>query len=192
MAMRLLQDTITGWGVDTLWIAHLRAGLDGQAKQIESTSISAVELARLRRSLNMQLRIVRDGDKRGVKVDWARRGRSGMTLWDESGTWKGMPEKIETAVYAGLTVEDQERIEGEAPTKFNSPADAISWGFEQKCFRDAVHAKNAYEACKEDHNPATAQEMWACWIADVQRRVEEIEKEKETQEFNEACEKEGL
>lgn len=173
LAMRLLQDTITGWGVDTLWIAHLRAGLDGQAKQAESTSISAVELARLRRSLNMTLRIVRDGEKRGIKVDWARRGRSGMTLWDESGTWKDMPEKIETAVYAGLTVEDQERIESETPTSFASPAAAIAWGFEQGCFRDAVHASNAYDKCKAEKVPKNASEMWAAWIADVQRRVAE-------------------
>lgn len=46
--MRLLQDTVTGWGVDTLWIYHLRSGLDGQARQVESTTISVVELARCR------------------------------------------------------------------------------------------------------------------------------------------------
>jgi hypothetical protein len=51
LAMRLIQDTITGFGCATLWIYHTRQGLDGNAKQIESTSISAVELARLRRSL---------------------------------------------------------------------------------------------------------------------------------------------
>lgn len=174
LSLRLIQDTVTGYGVSTLWIAHLRDGLDGTAKQKESTSISAVELARLRRSLNMTLRIVRDGEKRGIKVDWARRGRSGMTLWDESGTWKDMPEKIETAVYAGLTVEDQERIESETPTSFASPAAAIAWGFEQGCFRDAVHASNAYDKCKAENKPTTAQEMWACWIQNVQERVKEM------------------
>ena len=38
-----------------------------------------------------------------------------MTLWDDSGVWRGMPERIEK-VYGGLTVEDMERIEGETPT----------------------------------------------------------------------------
>lgn len=175
LTMRLLQDAITGWGVDTLWIAHLRSGLDGQAKQVESTTISTVELARLRRSLNMQLRIVQDGDKRGVKVDWARRGRSGLTLWDDTCHWRGMPEKIEQAVYSGLTVEDIERLETQTPTGFTGPDSAIAWGFEQGCFRDAVHAKNAYEECKRNGQPKTPSAMWEMWISEVLQRKSEKE-----------------
>lgn len=170
LAMRLLQDVITGWGVDTLWIYHLRSGLDGQAKQVEATTISVVELARLRRSLNMQLRIIEEKDRRGVKVDWARRGRSGMTLWDDTGCWRGMPEKIEAAVYGGLTTEQMNAIEQQAPSAFSGPEDAIAWGVEQGVFRDAVHAKNAYDKVKSDRKPKTAGDMWAAWIADVERR----------------------
>jgi hypothetical protein len=175
--MRLLQDTITGWGVDTLWIYHLRSGMDGQAKQVESTTISAVELARLRRSLNMQLRIVQDGDKRGIHVDWARRGREGLTLWDETGCWRGMPERIETAVYGGLSQAQMDDLEGQAPASFASPEAAIAWGFEQGCFRDAVHAQNAYNQVKKEKAPKVAAEMWAAWIVAVQRRKLENEKE---------------
>lgn len=177
MAMRLLQDSVTGWGVATLWIFHLRTGMDGKATQTESTSVSAVELARLRRSLNMQLRIVEKDGKRGIHIDWARRGRSGFVLWDDTGCWREMPERIEKEVYGGLTVEDMERIEGETPTTFANRDAAIAWGFEQNCFRDAVHAANAYEKCKTEAQPKTAAAMWAAWVTDVQRRVGEMEEQ---------------
>ncbi len=180
LCMRLLQDSITGWGVDTLWIYHLRSGLDGQAREVESSTISVVELARLRRSLNVQLRIIEQDDRRGIHVDWARRGRSGMTLWDDTGYWLGMPEKIETAVYGGLTAEQMANMEGATPTAFSGPEDAIAFGVEQGCFRDAVHAKNAYEKCKTERKPKTAGEMWAAWISEVERRVAEASAEKGT------------
>lgn len=170
LAARLLQDSITGWGVDTLWIYHLRSGLDGQAREVESSTISVVELARLRRSLNMQLRIIEDGDRRGVNIDWARRGRSGMTLWDDSGCWRGMPEKIETAVYGGLTADQMSEFEKRAPTSFSGPEEAIAWGFEQGCFRDALHAKNAYDKVKNEREPKTANDMWRFWVEDVEKR----------------------
>jgi hypothetical protein len=172
LALRLLQDGITGWGADVLWVYHERAGLDGQAHERVATSISAVELARLRRSLNAQLRLVIDGQRRGVVVDWARSGRSGMTLWDETGCWAGMPERLEEAMYAGLDQAERERIATAPPAAFKSPADAIAWGFEQGCFRDAVHAANAYAECKRDQAPPTASAMWEAWKAEVQRRLE--------------------
>lgn len=173
MAMRLLQDSITSWGTDTLWVYHTRQGLDGQARETESTSISAVELARLRRSLNMTLRVIATGDRRGIIVDWARRGRSGMTLWDDTGTWRGMPERIEAVVYDGLSEAEQAAMEQATPTSFSGPNAAIAWGFEQGCFRDAVHAANAYEQLKREHQPQTAAMMWTLWVADVQRRCGE-------------------
>jgi hypothetical protein len=173
LSVRLLQDTITGWGVDTLWIYHHRDARDAQAREVKATTISAVELARLRRSLNLQLSIVQDGGRRGIKVDWARRGRSGLTLWDESGIWRGMPERIEEACYTGLTQADQDQIERSTPTDFTGPDQAIAWGFDQGCFKDAVHAKNAYEEVKRTARPKSAAEMWELWIAEVNRRAAE-------------------
>jgi len=170
LAMRLLQDTITGWGVDTLWIYHLRSGLDGQAREVESTTISVVELARLRRSLNLQLRLIQDQNRHGVYVEWARGGRSGLTLWDETGSWRGMPEKIEAAVYGGLTSEEMTNLAQGSPAAFSGPEDAIAWGVEQGCFRDTVHAKNAYDKIKREKKPATAPEMWQLWINEVEQR----------------------
>lgn len=173
LAMRLLQDTVTSWGTATLWVYHTRQGLDGQARETESTSISAVELARLRRSLNLTLRVIATGDRRGIVVDWARRGRSGLTLWDESGRWQGMPERIEAAVYDGLSEAEQAALEKATPTSFSGPNAAIAWGFEQGCFRDAVHASNSYAKLKEEHQPQTAAMMWTLWISEVQRRCGE-------------------
>ena len=172
LSMRLLQDAVTGWGCDTLWIYHHRDARDSQAKAVQATSISAVELARLRRSLNMQLSIVQDGQRRGVKVDWARRGRAGLSLWDDTGCWRGMPERIELAVYEGLTLDEQERIEKTDPTAFSGPADAIAWGFERGCFRDALHAQNAYEELKRTRRPQSATEMWTAWVDEVHFRLQ--------------------
>ena len=177
LAMRLLQDTITGWGVDTLWIYHLRMGRDSSAKEVESTTIPEVELARLRRSLNMVLRVVEQGSKRGVTVEWSRRGRSGITLWDDSGVWLGMPERIEQAVYGGLTGDQMAEIERATPKGFANVADAIAWGFEQGCFRDAVHAKNAYEKLKGEVRPTSASQMFTAWIENVKLRKDEAARE---------------
>lgn len=173
LAMRLIQDGITGWGTDTLWIYHTRQGRDQNAVEVETTTIPAVELARLRRSLNVSLRVVQDHNVRGVHVDWARRGRSGFTLWDTSGTWAGMPRKLEKEIYDNLTAEQMDAIAKSKPIGFASVADAIGWGYEQGCFNDAVHAKNAYEELKRNTAPANASEMWELWIAEVGRRMEE-------------------
>jgi hypothetical protein len=179
LAMRLLQDKITGWGCDVLWIYHTRQGLDGNAKERESTSISPVELARLRRSLNMQLRMVVEGSRRGVVVEWARRGRSGITLWDDTGAWLGMPEKIESAVYGGLSSQDMDKIATEQPKSFASREDAIAWGWDQSVFRDAVHAEHAYNKLRAVVQPKTAADMWAAWVLDVKRRRDEMISEME-------------
>jgi len=174
LAMRLLQDSVTGTGCDTLWIYHLRSSMDGNAKERETTTISIVELARLRRSLNMELRVVQEGAKRGVKVEWARRGRSGMVIWDTTGTWAEMPSRIEQMVYGGLTMNDMKEIEESAPKSFSGPEDAIAWGYEQGCYRDAVHAKNSYDKLRSEIKPKSASEMWAAWIAKVEQHMAEL------------------
>ena len=170
LAMRLLQDAVGAWGCDVLWIYHLQDGRDANANEVTTATVSRTELARLTRSINMQLRIVEQGDKRAVKVEWARRGRSGMTLVDETGTWAGMPEKIEQAVYGGLSLAEQDQIEQALPTKFCNPEQAIAWAVDFGAFVELVHARNAYDKCKREQAPATATDMWALWIADCQAR----------------------
>lgn len=164
MTMRLMQDSVTSSGCDTLWIWHTHNSLDAQAKQVERASIPATELVRLRRSLNVILRLdVAANGQRSVLVEWARNGKSGIRLVDEAGGWKGMPERIEAAIYA-----DGVKSGNETPTGFSSPADAMAWGFEQGVFRDAIHAQHSYEKCKREKQPKGAAEMWAAWIAKVQ------------------------
>ena len=170
LALRLLQDVVTGWGVDCLWIWHLQEGRDEKAHEQTTATVSKTELARLTRSLNMMLRVVEEAGRRGVHVDWARRGRSGLTVWDASGNWLGAPEALEAAVYDGLTEADRKRLEAATPASFAGPEQAIAWGYEQGAFGDAAHTVNAYNALKREHKPATSGAMWALWVADVQER----------------------
>jgi hypothetical protein len=85
-----------------------------------------------------------------------------------------MPEKIEEAVYGGLSQEEQDQIEQETPTVFPSSDKAIAWGFEQGVFQALQHARNAYERLKVEKKPADAYEMARLWVADVQARQEAI------------------
>lgn len=174
LAMRLLQDSVSKWGTDCLWIYHLQRGRDAQAEEQTTATVSKTELARLLRSLNLQLEIVQDGAQHGVKVTWARRGRSGMTLWDTSGHWAGMPEAIEKMVYDGLSEDEQETIERNAPTTFPNPETAIAWGLERGAFQALQHARNAYDKLKQDKCPQSATEMRDLWVEDVHRRLREM------------------
>lgn len=173
LAMRQLQDAVTRWGTDALWIYHLNDARDAQGNEQTRATVSATELVRLTRSINMQLEIVKPNGKRGVKVVWARRGRGGVTLWDDAGNWRGMPERIEQAVYDGLSQDEQARIERAAPETFASPELAVAWAIEQGAFDEIAHARNAYEKVKRERKPQSAKEMAAAWVAEVGRRVSE-------------------
>lgn len=173
LAMRQLQDAVTRWGTDALWIYHLQDARDAKGKEVVKATVSAMELVRLTRSMNLQLEIVQAEGRRGVKIVWARRGRSGITLWDESGAWIGMPEKIEAAAYDGLSEAEQDLIEQDPPQVFQTPEVAIDWAFRKHAFRSLEHAKNAYEKLKREKTPKTAKEMRDLWVADIERRLAE-------------------
>lgn len=179
MAMATLQDSVTKWGRDTVWVYHLRERRDANANLGVVTSISPVELARLRRSLNMIIRLAEIGGDRVALVDWAREGRDGIAIVDKTGCWSGVPEAIESAVYDGLTDTEREEKAKGTPSRFPDMNAAIAWGFEQGCFRDAVHAQAAYGKVKEEAKPSNAQEMWDAWIANVLERVTKQAEEKE-------------
>ena len=168
MTMSLLQDAVTSGGADTLWIWHTHESRDANAKLVMRASIPETELVRLRRSLNAILKLeVGDDGKHTLLVEWARNGKCGMRLTDTVGGWRGMPELVEQAMYSeGVK-------EAATPTLFSNPAEAIAWGFEQGCFRDAMHAKNAYEETRRLKNPKSAAEMAALWIDEVNTRVAE-------------------
>lgn len=174
LAMRQIQDAISKWGCSCLWIYHLQDGMNAQAQSVTTATLSPTERARLYRSLNLELHIVEDGERRGVMVEWARRGRAGMTLWDDSGTWAGMPEKIEAAVYDGLSEDDQKRIEQQTPVTFPNPEAAIAWGLEQGAFDALEHARNAYDKLKREKQPGKAADMWRLWTDEIHRRMTEM------------------
>lgn len=157
VAMRLLQDTVTMFGTDVLWLYHLQDGRDNQGQKVVTTTIPATELSRLGRSLNARLRIVTDGDRRGVKVEWCRRGQQGMTLWDDTGSWAGMPEKLEEAMYA------QNGAITPKSSRFTGPDQAITWAVDEGFFSDPDSARASYERIKTESQPATAGEMWELW-----------------------------
>lgn len=171
--MKLLQDGVSRWGTDVLWIYHLQEGRDARAQAHTSTSIPATELARLQRNLNARLRIVRKNEQLGVHVEWCRTGRQGFTLWDESGVWEMMPEKLEEAMYAGLAQEAQAHRAG----RFSGPEEAISWALEQGAFAGDKEARTAYEQVKATHKPANAAEMWELWSMEVHSRLIPAERE---------------
>lgn len=173
LAMRQLQDAVTRWGTDALWIYHLQDARDEKAKAVVKATVSATERARRVRSIYLQVELVEEGSRRSVKVVWARRDRSGLTLWDDTGTWTGMPERVEREVYGGLSEADQDRIEAETPTVFASPDLAIAWGFELGAFQALPHARNAYDKLKRGKQPKDAQEVARLWVSDVQRRLDE-------------------
>ncbi len=154
LAMRQLQDSITKWGTDVLWIYHLQDRLDGQGKKNERPTISKTELESLTRSINMTLQVVQDGNKRGIKVIWARRGLDQMILWDESGTWTGMPERIERVVYDN---------NNDIPEQFPSIENAIDWSLSMGTFDDSANARRVYDELKQTYSPKTAAEMADHW-----------------------------
>ncbi|MBP2296333.1 AAA family ATPase [Azospirillum rugosum] len=173
--MRLLQDAVTAHGTHVLWIWHLEdAQLNGKA-QIRET-LPETERERLYRSLNASLRIVREEERRGVLVEWSREGPSGMIVWDEDGHWKGVPERIEAAIYGqdgGSKPTQPASKEGEAEgvLTFYTPAEAVAWGVDQGAYPTAEAAQAAYDQLKAERGPRNAREMYRAWIDLVQQRV---------------------
>lgn len=164
MVMRRLSSAACRWGTDVLFIYHLYEGNVKGREQVSAT-ISAVEQERLVRSLNMSLETAFDdqGGKMGIKVLWSRNGRAFPEvpiLWDESGTWDGMPEAIEKAVYGNGKPQE---------IMFKNPREAQQWGI-NKGFYTTENVIDAYEAVKKKGNPTSAKMMWALWITHCRGR----------------------
>jgi hypothetical protein len=93
-----------------------------------------------------------------------------VVLEDTAGYWKDMPEKIEAAVYDGLSEADMDRLEAEPPELFPSPVEAIRWGMDQvdangqPVFKDEAHAQNAYDKVKWERQPQSARDMRNVWF----------------------------
>ena len=175
VAMRELQDAVTRWGSDVLWVWHQYDARDESAKKIVRESLSPTEVVRLHRSVNAQMNIVTDErGRRGVRVIWCRQGRSGFTLWDKTTSWKGMPEELDVAMYDLLTPEEQKRIAEAVPDVFQSHEAAVAWAVEQEgAFKAITHAQNAYKKLLREHQPITMVAFSPLWVADVRRRQQQ-------------------
>ena len=92
-------------GNDVLLVWHLKDTMvNGQGSV--RTTLSKTETDRLKMHLNAILEIAIDEPtgKRGIIIVWARNGRDNITIWDDSGSWVNMPEKIEAHLYGSPAV----------------------------------------------------------------------------------------
>lgn len=181
-AMQILGDVITSWNTDVLFVYHYHTSYDNQGNEQESTTVTELELIRLQKHLNAKLEIVRDGERRGIKILWSRAGRSGQTLWDNTGLWLGMPEKIEASMYDGLTTQEKEVI-AKSNGEWSSSADAIAWGVEAGGFDEVEghagqtsKAKNSFkkmylELKAELGDELTQEVAFAAWKDKVQEKI---------------------
>lgn len=173
-AMKMLHN-LGRFGTDVILTYHEYQALDAKGQWQQTRTVSQLEEARMVKSLNMLLKISHENGRYQVQVVWARNGRGAFTLADEAGHWRGMPERIEAAVYDNLSDEEQVVFGDQPPAVFPTPAIAIAWSMHQvPCpFRDEAHAQNAYDKLKAERAPGTARAMRDLWVTDVQERVAE-------------------
>lgn len=97
--MRALRLAALKWQCDVLWIFHIEDGMK-EGKATERTTISKIEMDRMKANLNAVLTIVRDKNgTRGIRVEWCRYNNdaaAGQIVWDTEGNWRGVPEKLDT------------------------------------------------------------------------------------------------
>ena len=190
-AMKELRHALSLWDCETAWLYHIveyieKEGYDYVTK--EKNFLTDIEYGRLGRAITISLQIVVNGNgKRGVKVLEARRGRSGIVIWDDSDCWQDFREKIIQAVWGGLTVEDQKELETALPETFDSPAAAVRWAWQYSenhnvGFKDTAHVQNSLKKLNESLKEQLAEDynvnlLWPLWVEKVVGKEVEIKKE---------------
>lgn len=179
VSMRLLTTTINAYGTDVLYVWHKGEARNQAGEAVERETVSKLERARLKAQLSAQLEIVIDEKtkKRGVKVEWCRDGRMGMTLWDESGYWKEMPARLDAEMYAGLTPDERKKIAEQPPKFFAKPEDAWAYAVRKGAYADVLPAQSAYARVRDEEHPETAIEMATLWVTHVEERLAEQKQE---------------
>lgn len=152
---------------DTLLIWHLKdTNVNGQDRT--RTTLSETETDRLKMHLNAMLHIVTDKQgKRGIEIVWARNGRSGIVLWDDSGSWEGMPDKIEAHLYPQKAVAPSDLPHSPAPN-LTTREEALTWSVKRGAFKTLDEATAAYEDVKAKKKPRTAGDMFQLWREHVE------------------------
>ncbi len=167
-AMKLFMDTVNRWGCDTIYVWHQEDGRDDKGNSQTKETIPPVERERLFRCLDVKLVLVRDGDARGVLVEWARSGRFGMTLWDEPGNmWRGMPERIEEAIYAPDPASGKPADAAPEKPAFGSRDEVLRWAVDQGYFPDVEKAKGFYDDLRARIRPESARQMFDAFCAEA-------------------------
>lgn len=175
-AMKFLVAGVTPWGCDHVWVYHYRERSDVNGNVETTTTITDLELSRLWRNINLKTEIIKDGNgKRGLRILSARGGRSGFVIWDESGNWKNIRQRVETEVWGGLSKDDQQQLIDDA-VLFSGVDEAIRWGMDSGVFKDEQHALNSYNGMKEsllkEHGTLTPHLVYGTWRKKVLVKAE--------------------
>lgn len=176
--MALLGAAVTSYGTDTLFVWHLNGtNFNGQEKTTQS--ISETERERLRKFLNAELHVVVDKNgRRGIHVAWSRSGHGiGQTIYDtqenfDAGSfWKGMPERIEALIFPTVVkgAPAQAATTPENVRSFANSEEAIAWGM-TKLNAPVDEVSAIYGEVKAAAKPKSSREMWAAWVAEVEKR----------------------
>lgn len=170
--MKALRRELFAHKRNVIVIYHTHTAGDGKGNTTsDKKTISANELARFDMSVNLTLKVVieQGSGRRGVTIEKNRFGHSGITVWDDTGSWEGFWEKLQIEAYKGLTWADMNRIAASIPTSFVDEPAAWAWATEQGCFKDVAHARNAFAKMLRE-NEIDQEDIWGAWVTEVQER----------------------
>lgn len=189
-AMKWLNAAFLPWNIDVIWIFHTRDYGDASGKAKVGKSVTKLELERLWQNINIECEIIVDEktQKRGLKVIYARGGRSGFTIWDDSGSWEGIRERLLQEVWGGLTKEEQTVLLEKKDGSFSSSVEAVAWAVEQGAFNDVEEngrvskaqnsMKKLYKELKDELGDEFSQEvLYAAWVDKVQEKLQKPDSE---------------
>ena len=97
--LRMIVDSMVGCGRDMTLIWHSEDGSDAYGKQQMHQTLPKVEGKRILRCLNAVIRLEHANGRRMARVTWSRNGVQGVVIEDTDGYWRGVPERIEQALY---------------------------------------------------------------------------------------------
>ncbi len=101
--LRMIVDSMVGCGRDMALIWHSEDGRDAYGKRQARQTLQKVEARRILRCLNGVIRLEHVSGRRMARVTWSRNGAQGIVIEDTDGYWRGVPERIEQALYGEST-----------------------------------------------------------------------------------------
>lgn len=91
--MRAIRGIMQPFNANTVWIFHIEdSGMSGKISQ--RTTISKLEVDRLKHNLNMILVMDHDNKGRFVKVEWSRWPDSIGHIIRDTNMWEGVPQRV--------------------------------------------------------------------------------------------------